>query len=98
MIALDTNVLVYSHRRESRFHGQARTLVRDLAQGTAAWSIPWPCIYEFYSVVTNRRIWRDAATPPSAAMEQIRAWTEAPTLRLLSEPNGFVRSLPRSRC
>lgn len=93
MIALDTNILVYAHRRESRFHGQARTLVRDFAQGAAAWSIPWPCIYEFFSVVTNPRIWRDAATPPSAAMEQIRAWTEAPTLRLLSEPNGFIRIL-----
>ena len=93
MIALDTNILVYAHRRESRFHGQARTLVRDLAQGNTAWSIPWPCLYEFFGVVTNPRIWRGAATPPSVATDQIRAWVHAPTLRLLSEPNGFIRSL-----
>ena len=27
MIALDTNLLVYSHREDSAFHGQARELV-----------------------------------------------------------------------
>ena len=93
MIALDTNILVYAHRRESRFHVRAKTLVRDLAEGSTAWSIPWPCVYEFFSVVTNPRIWQSDATPPSVATDQVRAWAHAPTLRLLSEPNGFFQSL-----
>ena len=93
MIALDTNILVYAHRRESRFHLQARALVRGLAEGSTAWSIPWPCIYEFFSVVTNPKIWRDAATPPPVATDQVRAWIRSPTLGLLSEPNDFIRTL-----
>jgi hypothetical protein len=44
MIAVDTNVLVYAHRRESRHHDGARELVRDLAERRGAWAIPWPCL------------------------------------------------------
>ena len=68
MIAVDTNLLVYAHRRESREHATARAVVRTLAEGDDAWAIPWPCCYEFLSVVTNRRIWKDDATPPERAM------------------------------
>ena len=62
MIAVDTNLLVYAHRRESRAHSPARTIMRRLAEGDDAWAIPWPCCYEFLSVVTNRRIWKDRVT------------------------------------
>ena len=89
MIALDTNILVYAHRRESRFHAQANDLVKALAEGTPTWSIPWPCIYEFYSVVTNPRIWKDEVTPPNAALAQIKAWVKAPSLQLLAETKDF---------
>lgn len=93
MKAVDTNILVYAHRRESHQHEQAEALVRNLAEGQTPWAIPWPCLYEFYSVVTNRRIWKDAASKPSDASEQMRAWTDAPSCRLLSEPSDFLESL-----
>lgn len=89
MMALDTNVLVYAHRRESQYHEQASDLVKMLAEGKPSWSIPWPCIYEFYSVVTNPRIWKTEATPPKIASAQITAWIDAPSLQVLAETQDF---------
>ena len=89
MVALDTNVLVYAHRREAAEHERARGLVTELAEGTEPWAIAWPCVYEFFSVVTNPRIWKDAASTPEQAWEQLAAWFAAPALRLLAEPEGF---------
>ena len=93
MIALDTNVLVYAHRRESRQHVAAHALMRDLAESSSPWAIPWPCIYEFFSVVTNTRIWRDTATSAAEAWRQIDVWVESPTNRLLSETDDFLVTL-----
>lgn len=93
MIAVDTNILVYAHRRESQFHEQANVLLKTLAEGKPTWSIPWPCIYEFYSVVTNPRIWKTEATPPEGASAQITAWINAPSLQLLAETQDFSDAL-----
>jgi toxin-antitoxin system PIN domain toxin len=95
MIAVDTNILVYAHRRESRHHESSVGIVREMAEGDAAWAIAWPCLYEFFSVVTNRRIWKDAASTPDQAWRQITAWAESPSLSLLSETEEFVRVLER---
>lgn len=95
MLAVDTNVLVYAHRRESRDHGAATALLRDLAEGSDAWAIPWPCLYEFFSVVTNPRIWKDTATSPEQAWAQLRAWTAAPGVRLLHETADMLVLLER---
>lgn len=93
MQAVDTNILVYAHRRESAEHGRALELVTALAEGSEPWAIPWPCIYEFFSVVTNPRIWKERASSPAQAWEQIAAWTSSPSLRLLSETEEFVALL-----
>jgi toxin-antitoxin system PIN domain toxin len=85
MLALDTNVLVYAHRREAAEHTVARDLVRGLAEGTAPWAIPWPCVFEFFSVTTNARIWKEAASTPQQAWAQLAAWFDAPSVRLLAE-------------
>ena len=89
MIAVDTNILVYSHRKESKFHPAANDLVRNLAEGRNTWAIPWLCIYEFYSVVTNPKIWGKEATTPIQATRQIEAWSASPSLQLLSETETF---------
>ena len=93
MIAVDTNILVYSHRRESRHHGSALSLVRDLAGRQDRWMIPWPCIYEFFSVVTNRRIWKDEVSSAEQAWRQIEAWSGSPSCMLLNEPEDFLTTL-----
>jgi len=84
MIALDTNLLVYAHRAENPFHAATVRLVADLAEGRAAWAIPWPCLHEFYNIVTHPRI-HDVPTPVDVALSQIDIWLAAPTVHLLSE-------------
>ena len=89
MLAVDTNILVYAHRRETREYVLAQNVLRELAEGSRAWAIPWPCVYEFFSVVTNPRIWKDVASTPSQAWHQLNAWLSSPTLQLLREPEDF---------
>ena len=84
MIALDTNMLVYAHRRESSFHESAKQRIAELAASGAAWAIPWPCLHEFYAVVTNLRAFRPASTIEQAN-GQLSAWLAAPSLALLHE-------------
>ena len=88
MIAVDTNILVYAHREESKWNDRAYEAIGGLAQGTAPWAVPWPCIGEFVAVVTNTRIF---PLPSSAeeALLQVDIWLESPTLVLLSEPADF---------
>lgn len=93
MIAVDTNVLVYAHRREPRWHDQAKQLLTTLAEGNRAWAIPWPCLYEFFSVVTNPRIWKQSATRPEQAAAQMSAWLQSPSAALLSETRDFLETL-----
>ena len=93
MIAVDTNVLVYAHRREPRQHEVSLALMRTLCEGSGRWAIPWPCVCEFFSVVTNPRIWREAASTPDEAWAQIDAWTASPRIVLLSETEDFLRTL-----
>lgn len=98
MIAIDTNVLVYAHRRECREYEEASRLLRSLAQGRAPWAIPWPCLFEFLSVVTNPRIWKEAASTQTQAWRQLEAWTNSPSLVLLSESDDFTAILAPLIC
>lgn len=84
MIAVDTNLLVYAHRADSEWHDRAGECIRELAEGRATWSIPWPCIHEFLAIATHPRIW-DPPTPAAAALDQVDAWMESPTLVLIAE-------------
>lgn len=84
MIALDTNILVYAHREDSPFHDRAYECLAALAEGRAAWAIPWPCLYEFLAIVTHPRIYAPP-TPLPLGLEQVDAWLESPTLVLLAE-------------
>jgi len=88
MIAVDTNILVYAHRRDAPFHDAAARCVMDLAEGRAAWAIPWPCLHEFLAVVTRPRIF-DPPTPLDRAVGQIDVWLESPSLTLLGEGPGY---------
>ncbi len=88
MIAVDTNLLVYAHREDSEFHHAADRVLRELAEGRASWAIPWPCLYEFYAIVTHPKIYQPP-TPVPGALNQIEAWLESPSLVLLHEGEGF---------
>ena len=88
MIAVDTNLLVYAHRQDSPWHEVALSKLTALAEGRAAWAIPWPCIHEFLAVVTHPRIY-NPPTPLERAVAQVEAWLESPALVLLSEAGSY---------
>jgi uncharacterized protein len=94
MIAVDTNILVYAHRKDSQWHDKARDTVSQLAEGKAAWAIPWPCVYEFFGIVTHPKIFQ-IPTSFQRAIDQIEAWNESPRLSLLSETSDAWASLAK---
>ena len=92
MIAVDTNLLVYAHRRDATWHHAAKAKVDALAESGSPWAIPWPCVHEFLSTVTHPRIY----SPPSRmeeAIDQIQAWRESPGCMLLAEGPDHLESL-----
>jgi uncharacterized protein len=92
LIAVDANILVYAHREDSPFHAAAFNRMVQLAEGRAVWAIPWPCLHEFLAIVTHPRIY----APPSSlarALDQVDAWLESPTLRLLGESLTYWATL-----
>jgi uncharacterized protein len=95
VIAVDTNILVYAHRADSAWHVASLRAITSLAEGRSAWAIPWPCLHEFFAIVTHPRIY----DPPSSSKEaiaQIEAWLESPGLVLLSEPAAYWDELRRT--
>jgi toxin-antitoxin system PIN domain toxin len=94
VIAVDTNLLVYAHRRESTFHDKALEALGMLAASGSAWAIPWPCVHEFYGVVTNVRAFKPASTI-SEASAQVATWLDSPSLVLLHEGANHWEALHR---
>ena len=92
MIAVDTNILVYAHREDSPFHEQALVCLTELAEGVAPWALPWPCLHEFYSVVTHPCIY-DPPTSIAFVTDQIEAWLASPRIVLLNEQLGYWKIL-----
>jgi len=98
LIAVDTNILVYAHREDSPWHDAAYALMVKLAEGLAPWAIPWPCLHEFLAIVTHPRIYAPP-TPLPAALDQVEAWLESPSVTTLSEAEGYwpgLRTLLRA--
>ncbi|HEY2736815.1 MAG TPA: TA system VapC family ribonuclease toxin [Thermoanaerobaculia bacterium] len=94
MIALDTNILVYAHRRDSPWYEPARQALLSLVEGTATWGIPWPCLHEFLAISTHPKIY----SPPTEldrALEQAAALLASPSLTMLNEPAGYWPVLQR---
>lgn len=92
MIAVDTNVLIYAHRRDSGWYEPAAQRVRELAERGAPWAIPWQCVHEFLAVATHPGIF-DPPSTPAEVVRQIEIWFESPALVLLNESSGHWRLL-----
>ena len=92
MIALDTNVLVHAHRKDSAWHAVATKAVQRLAEGGAAWALPWPCVHEFVAIVTHPRIYRPPSTV-AQAVDQVDAWLESPSVVVLAEGDAHWPTL-----
>jgi toxin-antitoxin system PIN domain toxin len=92
MIAVDTNILVYAHRKDSEWHERAYQAIAKLAEEQTPWGIPWPCVHEFLAIVTHPRIYTPP-TPTEKALGQVEIWLESPSVRMLSELKGHWREL-----
>jgi len=92
MIAVDTNILVYAHREDAPFHAAAARRLTELAEGRSSWAIPWPCLHEFFAIITHPRIY-DPPTPLDLALGTIDAWVQVPTLSLLAEADDYWSQL-----
>lgn len=85
MIAVDTNILVYAYNESAPSHEQALAAMGRLVR-EPAWGLPWIVAGEFYSVLTDSRIWREPQV--DGALAALDAWLATPGARLLAEPPG----------
>ncbi len=92
MIAVDTNILVYAHRRDSDWHEPAADLIMELAEGVNQWAVPWPGIHEFFAIVTHPKIYGPPSTVKQATA-QVDAWLESASLVLLGESSAHWTTL-----
>jgi predicted nucleic acid-binding protein len=92
MIALDTNILVHAHRKDASLHNEAASCLRRLAEEPRAWSICFHSLIEFYGIVSHPKIW-DQPTSPTQVEDQITAWRESPSLRILVESADDIKKL-----
>lgn len=92
MIAADTNLLVHAHQREASLHAKAKEAMRGLAESPIPWAICLHCFVEFYGVVTHPKLWKQPSTPEEA-LDQIAAWRESPSLRVLCDSPAVLDKL-----
>jgi len=90
--AIDTNVLVYSEIVSSSQHRAARLLLTELAEGSAPWAIPWPCVYEFLRVITHPRVF-SPPVPMEVALHDLEQILASPSLILLAETDRHAEIL-----
>lgn len=88
MIAVDTNLLVYSVMASSRHHALARQCITALAESGERWAIPGHCLIEFAGVTTHPRVYSPTLTIDEVHLA-IQAWRESPSLFLLGESGTF---------
>lgn len=92
MIGVDTNLLIYAHRAECLQHKKAFQFLKKLSEGSKPWVIAWPCLYEFFRVVTHPKVF----TPPSPlkkAIDDIKALCLSPSLLLINETERHLTLL-----
>ena len=65
-----------------------------LASGNQRWAIPWPCVHEFFAIVTHPRIYRQPSSSVQAAAA-VDAWTASPVLEFLHESPTYWGTLSR---
>jgi uncharacterized protein len=92
MIAVDTNILLYSHREDYPLHEHAFRALSELSGSRELWAIPWPCLHEFVAIATNARLFARPSTLVDV-QRQVSQWFCSPTLRLLPESDSHWETL-----
>lgn len=73
MILVDANLLLYAYVADSSQHGRAHAWLDQRLNGPAMVGLPWLSLLAFLRLVTNPRIFREAASMPDA-WRQVAAW------------------------
>ena len=94
MVALDTNILVYAYRPELPFHRSALRILSQLMNGDATWALTYQVLHEFYSVLTNPRLFAAPSTPDEA-IRAISVLLASPSAVLIGETEGHFAVLER---
>ena len=92
MILLDTNVLVYAVNADAPQHSSCQAVVQAAFDRQILAALVPQILLEFLAIVTHPRIY----APPTnlaAAIDQVDAWLESPSLTLLAESEGYWREL-----
>lgn len=89
MIAVDTNILIYAHRRESAHHPAALERITAIAESDTPWALPVFCLAEFVRVVTHLRVF-DPPSTLSQALDFLGELVKSPSVRLLNPTVGFA--------
>ncbi|MBI4366722.1 MAG: PIN domain-containing protein [Deltaproteobacteria bacterium] len=84
MKAVDTNILLYAHRKESAHHRLAYQVLLEMSEGVQPWAIPWPCCGEFLRVATHPSFY-DPPTSIGVALANLESLLESPTVSLIGE-------------
>lgn len=92
MIVLDTNILVYALREECPQHKIAKRILKEHAEASEPWTIPWPCVYEFLRVVTHPQIF-SPPTPYQIALENLGHLLGSPSFVALQETQNHFQVL-----
>ena len=67
VIAVDTSLLVYAHRSLVPEHSAARRALTRAAESTRGWGTAFPCIAEFWCIVTHPEATGRPSTPKEAS-------------------------------
>ena len=85
---MDTNLLIYAHREDSDFHGQTIEVLQELAESGMRWSIPWPCLHEFFAITTHPRIF-NPPSPSALVQRALEVWLGSPSCIMIGEGPGY---------
>lgn len=66
MICVDTNILIYAHRKGTAEHGAAQSAIEMAVAHAEGWGFAWPTVTEFWAQVTHPRYPGGASTPTQA--------------------------------
>jgi hypothetical protein len=67
VIAVDTNLLIYAHRRAAPEHLAARRAIQRAAASELGWGIALGCLTEFWSIVTHPAVGRPSTSAEAFA-------------------------------
>jgi hypothetical protein len=92
VLALDTNVLLDSSNRDSKFHAPCERLLSKWRRDSTDVFLTWNVCYEFMRVTTHARYLRSPWSPRQA-WQFLEALLRSPGFEMLTAPPGHAAVL-----